>query len=277
MEEIKAKAPAKINLGLYVISKRDDGYHNIETIFYPIELSDILTFKRSDDFIFTTNNEELNKSSVNLIIKAKDLLEEETNQKINIQIRLEKNIPIGGGLGGGSSDAAIALISLNNFFDLRIDKKRLNALALKLGSDVPFFLNPKPCYASFRGEKFEERELKINYPLLIVNPGIYIQTKWAYSNIIPKEHEFNLKNLTQEHLDAPEKLSGILNNDFEEVVFNKYSEIKAIKEKLYELGAMFVLMSGSGSTLWSLFKDIKSAEQAKFKLDIKYFTFLQKD
>ncbi len=277
MEELKVKAPAKINLGLHVISKRDDGYHNIETIFYPIKLYDVLTFNKSKSFRFTSDNEELNKSSDNLIIKAKDLLEEETKQKISVHIHLKKNIPLGGGLGGGSSDAAAALTSLNNFMNLNLDDIQLKSLALRLGSDVPFFLDPKPCFASSRGEKLEQKDLKINYSILVISPVIHISTRWAYSNIIPKTPSFNLKDLTQKNLDIPDKLLEILKNDFEKIVFKNYPEIKKLKEELYELGALFVLMSGSGSTLWSLFKDNLSAEEAKIKLSTKYFTFLQKN
>jgi 4-diphosphocytidyl-2-C-methyl-D-erythritol kinase len=277
MDELKVKAPAKINLGLHVISNRDDGYHNIETIFYPIELYDILKFKKAKNFKFISDNNELSNSSDNLIIKAKELLEEEIKQKITVYIHLKKNIPIGGGLGGGSSDAAATLTTLNSFFNLKISEERLKILALKLGSDVPFFLNPVSSYASSRGEKLELRVLKINYPILIVNPGVLISTKWAYSSITPKIHEFNLQGLVQEHLDAPDKLSEILKNDFEEVVFRKYSEIKKLKEELFELGALFVLMSGSGSTLWSLFKDNSSVKEANIKLKTKYFTFQLKN
>ncbi|HSP86533.1 MAG TPA: 4-(cytidine 5'-diphospho)-2-C-methyl-D-erythritol kinase [Ignavibacteriaceae bacterium] len=275
MEEIKVKAPAKINLGLNVISKRADGYHNIETIFYPIELSDLLTFKNSDKFIFTSSNEELNKSKDNLVIKAKELIEEEVKQKINIHIHLEKNIPIGGGLGGGSSDAAIILTTLNKIFNLELSKEQLLTLALKIGSDVPFFINPQPCFGESRGEILQPINLKINFPLLIVNPGIHISTKEAYSNILPRIPEFDLNSLTQEYLDAPEMLAKILKNDFESFVLKEYAEIKNLKDQLYELGASFVLMSGSGSTLWSIFKDKQLAKEVKIILSKKYFTFLQ--
>jgi 4-diphosphocytidyl-2-C-methyl-D-erythritol kinase len=276
MKEIKVKAPAKINLGLHVISKRDDGYHNIETIFYPIELYDVLTFKKADDFVFSSNNDELNQSPDNLVVKAKNLLEEHTKQKITVHIYLEKNIPVGGGLGGGSSNAASVLTSLNELFKLQIDYTSLKSLALRLGSDIPFFLKPEPCYGSSRGESLEYRALKISYPILIVNPGIHISTKWAYSKIIPKTPAFNLKDFTQEHLEAPNKLAKFLRNDFEDMVFDKYPEVKNLKEELSELGALFVLMSGSGSTIYSIFKGNSAAEKAVEDLSPQYFTFLQK-
>lgn len=275
MEELKVKTPAKINIGLHVISKRDDDYHNIETIFYPINLFDTISFKRSNKFKFTSDNEEISSSTDNLIIKAKELLEEETKSEFTIHIHLKKNIPIGGGLGGGSSNAAFTLSSLIKFFSLRIDDNRLNKLALRLGSDVPFFLNPKPCYAYSRGEKFEYREFKINYPVLIVNPGIHISTKWAYENIIPQTPKFDLKELKQEHLDAPKKLFTLIKNDFEEIVFTEYPVIKKLKDELTYRGALFSLMSGSGSTLFSIFPDIKSAAETVKLLPGKFFTYLE--
>jgi 4-diphosphocytidyl-2-C-methyl-D-erythritol kinase len=276
MEEFKIKTPAKINLGLNVISRRDDGYHNIETIFYPVDLFDSITFKKSSNFIFNTDNTELKGKPDNLIIKAKKLLEEATKKEMNVHINLEKKIPIGAGLGGGSSDAASSLLGLNNLYNLNLDFDKLFELALILGSDVPFFLNPKPCYASSRGEKLEMRKLKINYPILVVNTGIHISTKWAYSNITPKTPKFSLINLTQEYLDAPDKLSGILRNDFEEIVFKNYPELKKLKDELNETGSLFTLMTGSGSTLFSIFKDNSSAEKIKEKLEMKYFVFLQR-
>ncbi|OGU76335.1 MAG: 4-(cytidine 5'-diphospho)-2-C-methyl-D-erythritol kinase [Ignavibacteria bacterium RBG_16_34_14] len=275
MEELKVKAPAKINLGLHVVSKRDDGYHNIETIFYPIKLYDILTFKKTSSFRFSSDSKELSKSSDNLIIKAKDLLEEETKLKLKVHIHLEKNIPIGGGLGGGSSDATITLISLNKFFSLKTSKERLKELAFHLGSDAPFFLNPKTSYASSRGEKLERKKLIINYPLLIINPGIHISTKWAYSIITPKTPTFNLKDLEQKNLNAPHNLSDILRNDFEEIVFKKYPAIKKLKEELNNSSALFVLMSGSGSTMFAVFENKTLAEKVMNKFKSKYFSFLQ--
>ncbi len=275
MEELKVKSLAKINLGLNVVSKRDDGYHNIETIFYPIGLHDVLTFKKANGFKFATNNEDLNSSSDNLIIKAKELLEIETKKELNVHIRLEKKIPIGAGLGGGSSNAAIALKTLNNIFNLNVNDK-LASLALRLGSDVPLFLDLKTSYASSRGEKLEERYLKIKYPLLIVNPGIHISTKWAYSNITTATPAFNLKDLTQEDLDAPEKLASKIKNDFENIVLNEYPEIKKLSDNLREMkGSLFTSMTGSGSTFFSIFNNHKSAEKAKLVFEERYFVYLE--
>ncbi len=277
MEKLKIKTPAKINLGLHVVSKRDDGYHNIETIFYPIELYDILTFRKSGEFSFTSTNQDLNESPVNLIVKAKNLLEDETREKIKVHIHLEKNIPIGGGLGGGSSDAAATLVSLNKLFRLEINNERLKELALKLGSDVPFFLDPKPCFALSRGEKLEFINIKIPYSILIINPGIHLSTKWAYNKIIPMKPVFNLRQLTQQQLNAPDQLKIILKNDFEEIVFKDYPQIKQLKENLYKTDSEFVLMTGSGSTLFAFFKDELLGKKTRKELGEKYFIFYQKN
>ena len=275
MEELKIKAYAKINIGLNVIFKRQDGYHNIETIFYPIKLCDNLTIKQSDNFAFTTNDKELTSRSDNLIIKAKKRLEEESGRKINVHIHLEKNIPIGGGLGGGSSDAASTLTGLNKFFDLNLSSERLFEIALSIGSDVPFFLNPKPCFAESRGEKLTYLNLVIHHPILIVNPNIQISTKWAYEKIVPKKPELNLNKIIAEHDNDFRKLKEKVKNNFEGIVFSKYHQVKELKDQLYKSGALFSLMSGSGSTVFGIFKDSFTANEAKKSFENNYFTFIQ--
>jgi 4-diphosphocytidyl-2-C-methyl-D-erythritol kinase len=275
MEELKIKAPAKINIGLNVVSKRPDGYHNIETIFYPLRLYDYLTITKANNFLFTSNNSALISTNDNLIIEAKEKLEKEIGQKINVHIHLEKNIPIGGGLGGGSSDAASTLTGLNKFLELNLGYEKLLNLALYIGSDVPFFLNPKPCFAESRGEKLSSLDFTISYPILIVNPNIHISTQWAYNNISPQTPRFNLKDFTQEHINAPDKLSQFLKNDFEEIVFEKYPEIKKLKEGLRERGADFALMSGSGSTVFGIFRELPIAKKAERILRENYFTYIE--
>lgn len=276
MEELKIKAPAKINIGLNVISKRSDDYHNIETIFYPIDLCDYLTIKKANSFLFTSNNSELTSAPDNLIIKAKEKIEEETGKKINVHIHLDKNIPIGGGLGGGSSDAASTLIGLNKFLELNLDYEKLFNLGLSIGSDVPFFLNPKPCFAESRGEKFCYLNVSITLPILVVNPNIHISTKWAYEQIIPKKSEFSLRDIKQEHLDNLDELSGKIKNDFEDVVFSEFHQVEELKNQLYKSGALFALMSGSGSTIFGIFDDMSTAKKAERIFENNYFTFIQK-
>lgn len=275
MTKLEVKAPAKINIGLYVTGKRQDGYHNIETIFYPIKLYDSISIEDSDSFNFTTSVESLEIDSGNLIVKAKNLLEEYSGERINCKITLEKNIPIGGGLGGGSSDAASVLNGLNDFANLNLSKHEISDLALRLGSDVPFFLNPKPVFAEGRGEIMHQLPVNIELPILVINPGIHISTTWAYSKILPKTSGFNLreiKSLDTYHLKF---LNGKIENDFENIVFEKYPQIKEIKLLHYKMGAIFSLMSGSGSTVFGIYPNegtVKAA--ANVMREEKYFGFV---
>ena len=271
---IEINSPSKINIGLNIIEKRSDGYHNIETIFYPVKLFDVIKFYKEDFDSFKCNNIKLMKEKNNLIFKAKEILELKFNKKFNLKIELNKNIPIGAGMGGGSSDAASALHSINILYNLNLSKKELNDIAIKLGSDVPFFLDPRPSYASGRGELISLIDFSINSNLLIVNPGIHISTKWAYDNIVPKKPHVKLSEIIKEKIDF-EEYKDIFKNDFESVVFKKFPEIESIKNDMYNIGAEFSLMTGSGSTVFGLFKDIGNAKKAAIKFQKKYFTFLQ--
>ena len=174
MDKIIVNSPAKINLGLNIVGKREDGFHNLETIFYPLKLSDKITFIKSDKFTFNTNNDFLKLENSNLIIKAKDLLQDESKINLDCDIYLEKNIPIGAGLGGGSSNAAFTLKALNKLFDLNLPIKKLRALALILGSDVPFFLYPVPSFATSRGEITKQISIKLKGYLVLVNPAFML-------------------------------------------------------------------------------------------------------
>ncbi len=273
MQTIHLKSPAKINVGLNVIRKRDDGFHDIETIFYPINIFDELTFEKADSFHFTSNNKDLESDSNNLIIKAKILLEQFSGKIINVKISLNKNIPIGAGLGGGSSNCASTLLSLNELYNLNIDENKLRKIALQLGSDVPFFINPKPSIASSRGEILNEINFKINFPILIVNPGIHVSTKWAFENLKVKQPEFRLTEMISEKTFSFETMKDKISNDFEKIVFNKYPEIADIKSKMYKLGALFSLMTGTGSTVFGIFKTIKDAQNAKNNFN-KYYSII---
>ena len=176
------KAHAKINIGLNIVSKRDDDFHNLETIFYPIyDLYDELIFEDSNEFQFISDQQ-----FDNIIVKVVDLLEKHTKRKISIKITLKKNIPIGAGLGGGSSDAAAVLKTLNDLYELNLGENKLKEIALELGSDVPFFLKGKPAIGKSRGEDLSLLDLNIEHPILLVNPGINISTKEAFSQIIPR-------------------------------------------------------------------------------------------
>ncbi|MGD1007583.1 MAG: 4-(cytidine 5'-diphospho)-2-C-methyl-D-erythritol kinase [Ignavibacteriaceae bacterium] len=274
MKNIKIKTYAKINIGLNIINKRPDGYHNIETIFYPINIFDTITFELSDAFSIESNNSQLVKEDGNSIIKAVHILEKETGNKLNVKVFLEKNIPIDAGMGGGSSDGAAALMALNNLFDLKLNQNKLKELALQIGSDAPYFINPVPSIAQSRGEVLKEIKFNIPYPVLIINPGIHISTKWAYENLIPDMPHKNISEIPElDKIDFRE-LKNILTNDFEKVVFPKFPEIENIKIQLYDLGAVFALMTGSGSTAYGIFPDSMTAENAKEKFPENYFRFI---
>lgn len=273
MNKLIIKSCAKINLGLNIIRKRNDGFHDIETIFYPINLFDELTFEKSDSFQFISNNKALESDSDNLIYKAKMVLESITGKKINAKVSLKKNISIGAGLGGGSSNCAVTLLSLNELLQLNINENDLRKFALQLGSDVPFFLNPKPSFASSRGEILKEIDFKIDSPVLIVNPGIHVSTKWAFENLKLKEKKFSLEDIIEKHEFHNQVFKDKISNDFEGLVFNKYPKIKNIKNKMYELGALFSLMTGTGSTVFGIFDNIENAINAKNNFK-NYYTFI---
>ena len=274
MEKIVVESPAKINLGLNVVKKREDGYHNLETIFFPLMLSDKITFVKSDKLNVNTNSDILNKLTNNLVHKAIELLEERTNKKFLLDIFIEKIIPIGGGLGGGSSNAAITLKTINKIYELGFNFSNLSQLALELGSDVPFFLNPVPAYAESRGEILHSLDMELPYPILIVNPGIKIDTAWAFKKIKPAKPIKSLKAFLKANLTDLDYLKEFVTNDFEEIVFQEFPQISDIKDKLYLHGAQFALMSGTGSTVYGIFSNLQKAYWAEDFFKSKYFTFL---
>ena len=274
MDKITVDSPAKINLGLNVIRKRDDGYHDLETIFIPLLLSDKITFSKSNEFSFQTDSELLNQLKDNLILKAIRLLEDFAERKFVLDIFVEKVIPIGGGLGGGSSNAATTLKTVNKMFHLGLSYQELSKLALELGSDVPYFLNPVPSYAESRGELLYPLNIEIPYPILIVNPRIKIDTSWAFARIKPLKPIMNLRKLLEDGITDFDKLKNNITNDFEEVVFKEFPLLKQIKEELYNQGAEFALMSGTGSTVYGIFSNLQKAFWAEESFKQKYFTFL---
>jgi 4-diphosphocytidyl-2-C-methyl-D-erythritol kinase len=255
---------AKINLGLNVIRKREDGFHDIETIFYPVELCDRLTFHTADEFSFCCDPPIPNTDTENnLIVRAVRLVEKYIGRKLSVSISVEKYIPVGAGLGGGSSNAAVTLLSLNDLFALDIPEHRLNEIALQLGSDVPFFLKPQSAYATGRGEQLTRIDLEIDKPIVLINPGIHVNTAWAYQQIIPAMPEKPLKDAIQDNATNLKTLLPYLKNDFEPAVMKQYPLIGEIKAKMYEMGALFAMMSGSGSTVFGIFEDDASAKKAK--------------
>jgi len=247
---------AKINIGLNVIEKRPDGFHNIETIFYPVKWLDALEIiEKSDgteeDSFSTSGLEIPGNTSDNLVSKAIQIARRHTTIP-PLQIHLHKNIPFGSGLGGGSSDAASALKILNNKYEVFKSQQELLQAAAELGSDCAFFIHNEPCYAHGKGEKIETMCLDLKrYFLVLIVPPIHVGTKEAYGLVKPHPSEFNLKNLGTLPVD---EWKNYLSNSFEAPIFIKHPEISEIKSKLYEFGALFASMSGSGSSVFGIFK-----------------------
>lgn len=241
----------KINLGLNITNKREDGYHNLETVFLPIPFTDVLEILPSDSFEFTTTGLSINTDD-NLCIKAYNLLKQDFPNLPLVKMHLHKAIPLGAGLGGGSSDASFTLSLLNEKFSLNIKPEKLISYAIQLGSDCPFFIINKPCIATGRGEILQPINIDLsNYKILIVNPGIHIDTKWAFSKITPKQPSVSIKEIVSQPIETWKEQ---LQNDFEVPVFAEYPGIAKIKTNLYRQGAVYASLSGSGSTVYGIFK-----------------------
>lgn len=249
---------AKINLGLNIVSRRNDGFHNLETIFYPINLKDGLEITNSNSNeqyqLFQTGIKIDGDPSSNIVIKALELVRNHSKVNIpNIDIHLLKKIPTGAGLGGGSSDAAFMLKLLNENYQIGLSNNELVELALQIGADCPFFLYNKPAFASGIGNLLEPIDLDLSgMYLLIVKPDVFISTKEAYSMVSPKSPTLSLKEIVTRPLYEWKEL---MKNDFEDPIFKKYPQICKIKQQLYELGATYASMSGSGSSLYGIFNE----------------------
>ena len=277
----------KINLGLQILNKREDGYHNLATVFYPLPLRDALEVVQRDDGRWTTDDSKtahdspltthVNFSSTglqiagdttnNLCVKAYHLLKKDFPSLPPVLMHLHKAIPMGAGLGGGSADGAFALKMLNEKFQLKLTNEQLIAYALQLGSDCPFFILNKPSYATGRGERLEPIQLDLSaYKFAVVNPGIHVNTGWAFAQLNiggsgRPEHP-NLKHIIQQPISTWKEQ---LINDFEEPVCKAHPEIAAIKQQLYDAGAVYASMTGSGSTVFGVFE-----KEPELKFDEKY-------
>lgn len=258
---------AKINLGLYVTERRVDGFHNLESCFYPVPWQDVLEIIPSNRFQFSSSGITIpGKQEQNLIVKAWHKLNE--IQPLDpVQIHLHKNIPMGAGLGGGSSDAAFFLRGLNEMQQLGLSNKELENIALHLGSDCPFFIENKATIATGKGELFEQINLDLNGLYIeVIHPGKPIPTGEAYQSIIPKPVLFNLKECLKKGIN---EWKNCLSNDFEAFAFQKYPEIEDLKIQLYRNGAIYASMSGSGSAVFGLFRE----KPANMKLEKSYLRF----
>jgi 4-diphosphocytidyl-2-C-methyl-D-erythritol kinase len=248
---------AKINIGLRITGKRPDGFHDIETIFYPVSLSDALEYVVSDqqtnkDLLQTSGIDTGSEPERNLVMNTVSRLRA-TNSFPFLKIHLHKAIPVGAGLGGGSSDAACMMKVLNRHFQLNLDNRQLRSIALELGSDCPFFIDGIPCYATGRGEILTPvKPALTGYYLVIINPEINISTAEAYRHCKAATPSKSLIDLIE--LPVTEWKAVVL-NDFEDFAFRQNPVIADIKNELYRSEAVFSLMSGSGSSVYGIFKD----------------------
>lgn len=262
METIRISCPAKINLGLHIGQKRPDGYHEIETIFKLIGLHDELFLtKRSDETIhFVSAAKDIPHDETNLCVKAVRLLQAHSGFRGGVDMALTKHIPVGAGLGGGSSDAAGTLFAYDHLYQLNTNPETLMELAAQLGSDVPFFMGcllgyGYTAYGTGRGEILEYFDWPLNEKILLVYPKIHISTAWAYSHFRKYEKSLNLtKNEKTIILSATLNRPMFFDNMFEPLVFSEYKEIKQVYDHLLSLNPLLVHMSGSGSTLYALFR-----------------------
>ena len=250
---------AKINIGLNVVEKRPDGYHDLETVFYPIGLQDILEIHKINNDapasgyrLKVTGTVLAGSPEDNLVVKAFKLLKKDFDLP-PVSIGLYKHIPTGAGLGGGSADAAFTIKTLNERFSLGLTTSQMEDYCTQLGADCPFFIQNKPVFATGIGNVFHPLELNLKYKqLVLVKPDVFVSTKDAYAKVKVQHPEKQLPELLAQPIDT---WKDTVVNDFEASVFSKYPEIAAIKDKMYDLGAIYASMSGSGSSVFGIFED----------------------
>lgn len=282
---------AKINIGLNVVEKRPDGYHNLETVFYPVGLEcglphqpdpfdDILEVAYDGGEVSGCRFQFVGRRidcppKKNLVVRAASEFLGKYNTRCDdlmrygmFEITLDKHLPDGAGLGGGSADASFTLEMLNDVTGNKFTKEELGEMALKLGADCPFFLENRPCFAEGIGEKLKPIDLNLSgYTILIVKPDIHVSTADAFSGITPGKPDFDLRFLP--YLPIDEWKNKVV-NDFEKTVFARHPELKAIKENLYESGAVYASMSGSGSAIYGIFKETDAAKLERERLQSTY-------
>jgi 4-diphosphocytidyl-2-C-methyl-D-erythritol kinase len=254
---------AKINLGLNIIEKRKDGYHDIESCFYPIAWEDALEIIEAPKTQFKSTGIAIpGEANTNLCLKAYNLLKADFELP-NFAFHLHKAIPIGAGLGGGSADGAFTLKLVNQYCNLNLTDKQLESYARQLGADCAFFIENKPKYCFAKGDEFEQIKIDISGKyIVLVNPNIHISTAEAYSGVVPKQAHKNIREIINQPINT---WKGNLYNDFETSLFPKYGLLPKIKTELYQLGANYASMTGSGATIYGLFdKEINLDSFAEF-------------
>ena len=267
-ESLHLESPAKINLRLEILKRREDGYHELRTVFQKISLHDTLHFslKRERGIFIITDHPNLPVGQTNLVYKAAQTILRNSSYPGGIHIRIKKRIPLGAGLGGGSSNAANTLKALNQLLKMNLSKKKLMEMGLKIGADVPFFIWEGAAIGSRIGEQLR----KVNLPDLcyvLIYPNFEVSTRWAYQNFVLTNQRihFNLHRFQR----TPEGISSILFNHLEEAVSKKYPQIGVMKNILFSVGALGALMTGSGPTVFGLFRDDHSAAGAYEKIKKK--------
>jgi len=283
---INNKAYAKINLGLRILRKRNDGYHDIETVFHRVLPYDEIRLEPSSKVTLESDSPHLPTDDENLCIKAAKLLQRHCGKENGVHISLRKNIPIGAGLGGGSSDAASTLLGIVKMWKVEISDNALQQIGLQLGSDVPYFLKQGTAYATGRGEILDYFELDLPYWIVLIYPNVHISTKWAYESIHDprfmkhkpvieqRKSNLSLKQILLEHIHDTQQFNSLLQNDFEPVVLHEHETVAYVKVSLYAAGAKFAQMSGSGSTIYGLFTNEQTAKNAFDQLSKRYQVFV---
>ena len=245
-------SPCKINLGLSILEKRADGFHALETVFYPVALQDIVEIVPAKLFAFSHTGISIpGDASNNLCVKAFHLLKADYPHIGDVKIHLHKNIPMGAGLGGGSADGTTVLILLNRLFELKLTQKQLLDYAARLGSDCPFFIFNEACHATGRGEILNPISIDLsNYTIALIHPGIHIATPWAFQQLSPCVKEKSILTIIKQPIET---WKAELINDFEGPVFKAHPTLEDLKNNLYEQGAIYASLSGSGSSLFGIF------------------------
>ncbi len=268
VKPLQLKSPAKVNLRLEILKRREDGYHDIRTIFQKISLYDTLSLslKKEKGICITTDHPDLPVGKGNLIYQAVQMILKKSEYQGGLTVNIRKKIPMGAGLGGGSSNAATILKALNQLLEVGLPAKALMKMGLHLGADVPFFFSGGAAMATGIGERLKKIDLPELWYVLI-NPKFEVSTRWAYQNfVLTKRHfHFNLQKFAK----TPEGVSRLLWNDLEGVVSKKYPQIQAMKKMLLSAGALGALMTGSGPTVFGVFSVKEDAEKAYEKLNQK--------
>jgi len=255
-------APAKINFGLRVLRRREDGYHDLATFFYPLRWADTLHVRTASTLTLACTDPTLDCGDTNLVIRAARALAAATGCACKAAMRLEKHLPIGAGLGGGSSDAATTLRLLSQLWEQRVTDHEMADLALSMGSDVPYFLDPVPAYATGRGENLTPLTgFTLPFAMVVVAPPVHVSTAWAFSRISPTGDQFADLATVVQSCDLSYWQRALV-NDFETPVFAAYPQLRAQKERFLDMGAGYASLTGTGAAVYGIFEKLNHARQA---------------